>query len=445
MKLPSVSLVIPTLNEARNIAPLLDCLAQLGLPLREVLVVDGGSQDGTAVIAAAHPGVKVLTSSPPVGRQRQAGLEAVQGDYCVFLDADTRPEPHFLAASLGQMQQRRLQIACPCYWPLDSTGAIRAVYAAFNRLFVGVQRLLPSGAGTCIVVETACARKAGGFKADLVFDDIEFIRRTARQGRFGMISTTLAVSDRRFRKYGTLRMLGQYSLLSLFFTLGAFRGAERVRYPFADYEEEDEERVVLVDDHNQPLGTAPKRWVHSAHTPLHRGFSVFLFNSAGKLLLQQRSFRKQTWPGEWSNTCCGHPFLGESVEEAVRRRLDYELGLQQVNLQIALPNYRYRVEKDGVVENELCPVLVGFTNQCPQPYPEEVEAVEWVDWEPFLAAIRDGTRALSPWCQEEALLLQEKFTASGPSGKGPGLPLRGPGGPSNPRCPGETRGLPASD
>lgn len=414
MNSPSVSVIIPTLNEAAHLGPLLDCLAQQSQPLLEILVVDGGSTDGTVGIATAYPGVTVVVASPPVGRQRQAGLEAAQGDLCVFLDADTRPEPHFLATSLQQMRQRRLQVACPRYQPFESTRAIRAIYAAFHGLFVGLQRLLPSGAGTCILVETACARQAGGFNPDLVFDDIEFIRRAARKGRFGMLSTPLPVSDRRFRKYGTFRMLGQYSLLSLFFTFGAFRWAEILRYPFGGYEEENEERVVLVDEHNQPIGTAPKDQVHSAHTPLHRAFSVFLFNPAGLLLLQQRSFHKKTWPGEWSNSCCGHPLPGESIEEAARRRLALELGLYEVDLQIALPDYRYRAEKDGVVENEICPVLIGFTGQSPRPNPEEVAAVEWVDWETFLAAIKNGTRALSPWCREEALLLHEKFAEPGP-------------------------------
>ncbi len=55
-----------------------------------------------------------------------------------------------------------------------------------------------------------------------------------------------------------------------------------------------EEQVVLVDQHNAVLGTLPKSQVHTLETPLHRGFSVFIFNQAGELLLQQRSFSKWT-------------------------------------------------------------------------------------------------------------------------------------------------------
>jgi len=67
------------------------------------------------------------------------------------------------------------------------------------------------------------------------------------------------------------------------------------------------EKVVLVDEENNVLGTTDKSTVHTANTPLHRGFSAFIFNSKQEILLQQRSKYKKTWPLVWSNSCCGHP------------------------------------------------------------------------------------------------------------------------------------------
>jgi isopentenyl-diphosphate delta-isomerase len=67
------------------------------------------------------------------------------------------------------------------------------------------------------------------------------------------------------------------------------------------------EEVVLVDEENNILGTMPKSLVHGEKTPLHRAFSAFIFNYDKKLLLQQRSHVKKTWPLAWSNSCCGHP------------------------------------------------------------------------------------------------------------------------------------------
>ena len=165
------------------------------------------------------------------------------------------------------------------------------------------------------------------------------------------------------------------------------------------------EHVVLVDEQNRPIGTADKAAVHHGETPLHRGFSVFLFDQAGNLLLQQRSLGKMTWPGVWSNSCCGHPRLGESTLDAMRRRIGHELGMHDVELTLMLPDYRYRYAHKGVVENEFCPVAVGVTDAEPRPNPDEVAAVRWQPWSTFLDEIA-GPNAYSEWCVEEAGLLQ---------------------------------------
>lgn len=173
-----------------------------------------------------------------------------------------------------------------------------------------------------------------------------------------------------------------------------------------------QEHVVLVDDHNNVLGTAPKAEVHTGDTPLHRAFSCFLFNNRGQLLLQQRSHIKKTWPLVWSNSVCGHPALHEDNKDAVLRRMKDELCLDTVELFDGLPDYRYRAEKDGIVENEICPVYVGFTNQEPTPNPEEVEATKWVDWQEFVTETTNHPDDWSPWCVEETQLLHksEAFT-----------------------------------
>lgn len=169
-----------------------------------------------------------------------------------------------------------------------------------------------------------------------------------------------------------------------------------------------EEHVVLVDEHDRVLGVAPKHSVHGATTPLHRGFSLFLFDGARRVLAQRRAAAKVTWPLVWSNSCCGHPALGEPVELAARRRLRDELGLDTVAaLCVMLPDYRYRASRDGVEENELCPVLVA---RLPagvdlRPDPEEIAELRWVVWEEFLAELTADPSPWSPWCREEIRLL----------------------------------------
>ena len=167
-----------------------------------------------------------------------------------------------------------------------------------------------------------------------------------------------------------------------------------------------EEHVVLVDEHNAVLGTTPKSSVHGTDTPLHRGFSAFLFNEQGQVLLQQRSRLKKTWPLMWSNSVCGHPALGESNEDAARRRASFELGLDLVSIKEVSP-YRYKATKDGVMENEICPILVGRVKTEPVPNPSEVEAVKWLAWEDFLRSIKIHPDTYSIWCREEAEILKD--------------------------------------
>ncbi len=166
----------------------------------------------------------------------------------------------------------------------------------------------------------------------------------------------------------------------------------------------DEELVVLVSPDGEAIGTAPKATVHHADTPLHLAFSVYLLDDAGSLLVTQRALAKATFPGVWTNSACGHPAPGEPVEDAVGRRARDELGLDVDDLRLVLPRFAYRAEMDGVVELELCPVLVGrVSGVAPQPGPDpaEVEAAEWVPWREFAADVLSGRREVSTWCREQ--------------------------------------------
>jgi isopentenyl-diphosphate delta-isomerase len=165
------------------------------------------------------------------------------------------------------------------------------------------------------------------------------------------------------------------------------------------------ELVILVDEQNNVLGTMPKAKVHSAVTPLHRAFSSFLLRSNDRReLVQQRSVKKLTWPLMWSNSCCGHPGPSESNVDAARRRLKDELGLVPSMLEEVAP-YRYCFTKDGVMENEICPILVGIVDQEPVLNPDEVQAVRWMDWTAFLKATELSPEDYSEWCVEQAQIL----------------------------------------
>jgi isopentenyl-diphosphate Delta-isomerase len=163
--------------------------------------------------------------------------------------------------------------------------------------------------------------------------------------------------------------------------------------------------VVLVDKENNILGTAPKPTIHSMNTPLHRAFSLFIFNSKGYLLLQQRSKNKRTWPSIWSNSCCGHPMLKETNIDAAKRRAKFELGIDIKKAYEILPNFSYKAELNGIVENEICPVIIAFTENKPIINKNEVENIRWIKWNDFLNEINLKPNFYSAWCEQETKLL----------------------------------------
>ena len=160
-----------------------------------------------------------------------------------------------------------------------------------------------------------------------------------------------------------------------------------------------EELVVLLDDDGRPSGQLAKSAVHHAATPLHLAFSLYLQDRDGRVLMTRRALTKQTWPGVWTNTCCGHPRLHESFPDAISRRLSDELGLAVADPRCVLPEFRYRArDASGVLENEVCPVFIGTIDSViPVPNPGEVAEWTWTSWDNLSRAAALTPFAFSPW------------------------------------------------
>jgi isopentenyl-diphosphate delta-isomerase type 1 len=158
------------------------------------------------------------------------------------------------------------------------------------------------------------------------------------------------------------------------------------------------EEVVLLDAFGRPSGTLRKSAVHHARTPLHLAFSCHVVAPDGRVLLTRRAATKRTWPSTWSNACCGHPQPGETLRQAVARRLRDELGLSPRRLGLAIPDFAYRAAMDGgTVEHELCPVVVAVVDGDAVPDPSEVDGVEWTTWEALRRRVDERPETLSPW------------------------------------------------
>ncbi|SIT71876.1 isopentenyl-diphosphate Delta-isomerase [Microbacterium sp. RU33B] len=158
------------------------------------------------------------------------------------------------------------------------------------------------------------------------------------------------------------------------------------------------ELVVLLDDLGNEIGTAPKSSVHGTDTALHLAFSCHVVDDEGRVLVTRRALGKTTWPGVWSNSFCGHPRPAEPVLSAVRRRAEYELGIELFDIELALPLFRYRaIDTSGIVEYEVCPVYTARTNDVPVLNPLEVVDAEWVDPEALATSLVATPWAFSPW------------------------------------------------
>lgn len=184
------------------------------------------------------------------------------------------------------------------------------------------------------------------------------------------------------------------------------------------------EEIYYVTADDQPTGeTAEKYSAHTAQTKLHAAFSCYVFNDKGEFLVTKRAATKKVWPSVWTNSCCGHPFPDETREDALRRRMEYELGMKVDNVQLILPEYTYKTPPyKGIVEHEYCPVYVATANSQPVPNPSEVQEYKWVKWQWFRAQTEKdsddyaspdtlGSPSWSWWCKDqvEKLLVSDRF------------------------------------
>jgi isopentenyl-diphosphate delta-isomerase len=171
--------------------------------------------------------------------------------------------------------------------------------------------------------------------------------------------------------------------------------------------ESQQEEVILVDASDQPLGVMGKMEAHR-RALLHRAFSVFIFNSRGEMLLQQRAEEKYHSAGLWTNACCSHPRPGEGTREAAVRRLREELGFT-TNLE-KLFEFTYRTAYDnGLTEFEFDHVFVGTYDEDISPDRAEVSDYRYLSLPEIEAALLSSPATFTSWFRLAFPLLKEKI------------------------------------
>ncbi len=137
-----------------------------------------------------------------------------------------------------------------------------------------------------------------------------------------------------------------------------------------------EEKVILVDKNDNPIGLMNKLEAHEK-AALHRAFSVFILNDKNELMLQQRAHHKYHSPLLWTNTCCSHQRENENNIQAGTRRLREEMGFETELKEMF--HFIYKAPFDnGLTEHELDHVMIGYYNDVPAINDDEVESWKWM-------------------------------------------------------------------
>lgn len=156
-----------------------------------------------------------------------------------------------------------------------------------------------------------------------------------------------------------------------------------------------EEQVILVDVNDSPIGQMGKLEAHQKGE-LHRAFSIFIFNTKGELLLQQRALDKYHSGGLWTNTCCSHPRPGEDNLAAANRRLMEEMGMKADLTGVF--NFTYRAEfESGLIEHEYDHVFFGKSDLLPIINKEEVERYKYMNLNTLKQELLIHPNQYTPW------------------------------------------------
>lgn len=214
----TLSIIIPTLDEAPVIGDTLDALARLdGAAAAELIVVDGGSRDATREVARAR-GVRVLTAQARGrGAQMDVGAQAAGGAVLWFLHADTRPPAGAIGEMLAALGRDPSAVGGNFAVRFDGVGsAARFMTWLYPRL----RRLGLCYGDSAFFVRREAYEQTGGFRPYPIFEDLDLLRRLRRRGPFLHLTAEVVTSSRRFERRNFVLTFARWSLLQACYWMG---------------------------------------------------------------------------------------------------------------------------------------------------------------------------------------------------------------------------------
>jgi isopentenyl-diphosphate Delta-isomerase len=160
-----------------------------------------------------------------------------------------------------------------------------------------------------------------------------------------------------------------------------------------------EKNIVVVDENNNFIKLEEKMKVHELGL-LHRAFSLLIFNSKNEMLIHKRALIKYHCPGLWTNACCSHPTLNGDLILEAKRRLNEEMGMKCNDIK-KLFTFTYRKEFDnGLIEHEIDQVLISFSDEVPNPNPDEVCDFKWISMKTLYEDVEKNSDNYTFWFKE---------------------------------------------
>lgn len=214
---PTISIIIPVLNEEDHIGNLISCIHKNSTSenISDILVVDGDSDDNTISVAKGV-GALVLHSRKGRAKQMNLGASKANGDILYFLHADTLPpknfDQHIINAIIKNHEAGCFQMR------FDSDNWILRFFAGFTKYKHKICR----GGDQSLFISTALFKKTKGFNEDyIVFEDNEFIGRLYKKTNFKILPFRVKTSARKYRKHGVVKLQYHFGVIHLKNYLGA--------------------------------------------------------------------------------------------------------------------------------------------------------------------------------------------------------------------------------
>lgn len=241
--MPKISVIIPTLNEAKSLPFTLESIKAQEFKDIEIIISDAGSIDGTQEIAEKYGAKVVKGGMPAVGRN--AGAKAAAGEWLLFLDADVYLSDKFLTFLIEEAEEEKASIASCAVIPLSDKIIDQIMHGVANAYINLTQYFYPHAPGFCILVKKSLHEKINGFDESLkLAEDHEYVKRAKEFGEYKILKKPkIYVSVRRMESDGRFNVAAKYVACEVYRAiLGEIR-TDLFKYKFGHHYDKIKDKI----------------------------------------------------------------------------------------------------------------------------------------------------------------------------------------------------------